>query len=141
MSLSMDSLFPMNLPSVPLLMKKNIAVKDEILECGQRSLHLSQVQVARNEDDPAAAVRVRPRPEVPRRVDDVLHTFQEQRPPRFPNVEEPLQPEDAVTVLMEQHGQPDTEHVPVEGPVELETAGDDPAAREVNGLRRCRISE
>jgi len=132
----MDSLFPMNLPSVPPLMKKNIAVKDEILECGQRSLHLSQVQVARNEDDPAAAVRVRPRPEVPRRVDDVLHTFQEQRPPRFPNVEEPLQPEDAVTVLMEQHGQPDAEHLPVEGVIEDETPGHDPLPGNVNGSGR-----
>src|SRR5829696_7550249 len=69
---------------------------------------------------------------MPRYVDDVLHTFHQQRTSSRADVEQTFQPEDPVAVPMEQHGQPDAEHLPVERVVEDETPGRHPIDHGVN---------
>jgi hypothetical protein len=51
--------------------------RSQILECVEGCLHLGQIQVTSNEDDPAAAVVVWPLSQVPGGVDDMLHAFDE----------------------------------------------------------------
>src|SRR5215203_136031 len=106
----------------------------EILEYFERRLHLSQIEITRDEDDPAAMILVRPLPQMPRHVDDVLHTFHQQRTSSRADVEQTFQPEDPVAVPMEQHGQPDAEHLPVERAIEDETPGRNSIA---HGMDRC----
>src|SRR5262245_27196840 len=50
------------------------------VEREQGALDRLRVEIAANEDDPRAAIVVRPRVEVLRRMDDVLHAVEEQRP-------------------------------------------------------------
>src|SRR5215211_2386865 len=77
---------------------------------------------------------------MPRHVNDVLYAFHQQRSPFRADVEQTLQAEDAVAVAVEQHGQPDAEHLPVERAVEDEAMGRNPAAHGVNGCWSHRIT-
>src|SRR3972149_2847639 len=83
------------------------------LEGGERRLHLSASDAARDEDEPRAPVAVRPRVEVLGRVDDVLDAVQEDRS-RGTDVEQALDAQDVRSPALQEHRQPDAEGSPVE---------------------------
>ena len=83
----------------------------------QRPLQPLGVEVPADEDEPRAAVVVRPGVEVHGRMDDVLDGVDEQRPVAA-DVEQALDPQDLAAARVEQHRQPDPEAEPVDRPVE-----------------------
>src|SRR5258708_38588486 len=78
------------------------------VECGERALEIVALQAQTDEDEARAAVAVRPGIEMHRRMDDVLHAVQEQRPRRT-DVEEPFDAEDLRAARLQEHRQPDAE--------------------------------
>src|SRR5687767_1983770 len=77
---------------------------------------------------------------MPRHVNDVLYALDEQWSSSRADVEQAFQPEDPVAVSMEQHGQPDAEHLPVEWAVEDETAGCNAIAHGMHGRWSRRVT-
>ena len=96
------------------------------------------VEAAADEDDPRAAIVVRPGVQVLRRVDGVLHAVHEQRP-LGADVEQSLDAEHVLATRLKEHRQPDAECGPVELLVEEEADGVDrrPRARDPTARRRA----
>ena len=85
-------------------------------------LDLLDVQIARNNHDPAAMLLVRPVLQMPRGMNDMLNALKHEWTSSLSHVEEPLEPQDVLSVLVQQHGQPNPKHVPVQGAVHDDAA-------------------
>ena len=55
-------------------------------------LDLLDVQITRNNHDPAAMILVRPVLQMPRGMNDMLNSLKDERPSSLSHVEEPLEP-------------------------------------------------
>ena len=65
---------------------------DHLLKEVDGRLDLLDLQIARNNHDPAAMIRVRPVLQMPRGMNDMLNPLKHQRTASLSHVEEPLEP-------------------------------------------------